>query len=232
MDTLKLIPQLFYDLIARVMPGLTAIVAFSLATNIEIGTLLSILFEGSKAMQNSIFILSSTIIFCAYLLGHFIGILSDIFERKIVSKLLPSFFQNLKRAITGVDKRYNQEFRKFFINQIGFTQDDIETEKINEHIYTTAIFIWFDWLRVNDSESGTRSAKIRAEYRMHAGISLVMILAIIIHIILVGLSKTNFNIYFILIALLIGAISLWGLARTYRMFQWNVMNQYYVAKTK
>jgi hypothetical protein len=232
METLKLIPQLFYDLIARVIPGLTAIAAFSFAADIKMGMLLSGLFEGSKTLQESTFVLSTTAIFCAYLIGHFIGILSDLFERRIARKLFPSFFHNLKSAITATDGRYSPELKNFFIKKIGFNQKKVDPESISDGIYTTSIFVWYDWLRVNDPDAGARAAKVRAEYRMHGGISVVMILTIIMHGFSIVFKNSTFNIYLIVVSSVIGAFSLWGLARTYRMFQWNVMNQYYVTKIK
>jgi hypothetical protein len=51
MDFLKLIPQLFYDLIARVLPGFIAIIMLAVGADLKLGKLATEFWVGATAMQ-------------------------------------------------------------------------------------------------------------------------------------------------------------------------------------
>jgi hypothetical protein len=91
-----------------------------------------------------------------------------------------------------------------------------------------ALFVWYDWLRVWKPEAGMRVTKLRAEYRMFGGIAAASWFAAVLHLSLALVGSVRFQAGFLLVGLLVVGFASWGMVRTYRTFQWSVLNQYYV----
>jgi len=69
MDVLKLIPQLFYDLIGRVIPGFVMLFLLYPAFSIKIDEKITDFLNNN--LRESVFFILTAIIICAYLIGHF-----------------------------------------------------------------------------------------------------------------------------------------------------------------
>jgi len=229
MDALKLIPQLFYDLISRVLPGSVAIILLSISADLKLGKLTTEFWEGATAIQQSAWLLGLGFIVAAYLVGQIISPISDFIEKSLVKRLFPSYFQVLQ---VGLSKKgtYPSNIQKVLLKELGGEKDD-DASHMTSGQYEKAVFVWYDWLRVNFQEAGANAAKIRAEYRMHSQNTVVFIMALITHSIWAYAQQGELNLAFIIVTAIASLLSLWATARTYRAFQWAVIQQFYAAKT-
>jgi hypothetical protein len=85
------IPQVFFDLIARVVPGALAIVLFGTAFRVNWSAFLNTLKDGPKAVSESAVLWMLTLLVFSYVLGHILSPLSKLlqdFIRFIVSKVI------------------------------------------------------------------------------------------------------------------------------------------------
>ena len=228
MDVLKLIPQLFYDLIARVVPGSIAIILFSVCAHIKLGKLATDFWEGATEIQGSAFFLGFGFFFVAYVVGQIISPLSEFIENRIVKRLLPAYFLVLKNALSN-SSQYSPAVRNLLIKELGYEQMTAAAS-ITADKSSKAVFVWYDWLRINDPDAGARAAKIRAEYRMHSQNTVVFFIALLVHLALAYMHQSSFELSLIAILSAGVVMSIWATARTYRNFQWAVVQQFYAAK--
>lgn len=91
MELLKLIPQFFYDLIARVIPGSVALLSLTSTLGHNLGDLLTAPLQSAPALTNSWFFLATTTFLGSYLVGQALSPLSDLFERELVARLFPHY---------------------------------------------------------------------------------------------------------------------------------------------
>ncbi len=223
MEVPKQIPQLFYDLIGKIIPGVVALCFFTFGTGTGIGELPRMLFAGSYALQNSVFTLLSVAVLTSYVLGHIISMVSDTFEKKLARFLVPKSYNILNQSISS-ESRYPQKIKDFLVREVGNGQK--EKEKVG-----VMIFIWYDWLKVHSPDAGARSAKVRAEYRMHSGISVVMVATILIQLLFFIAFDDQLELFLLAVSAILAVLFLLGHARLRKMFEWSVINQYYAAKS-
>ena len=91
--------------------------------------------------------------------------------------------------------------------------------------------MWLDWLLVHDVSAGERASKVRAEYRLYGGVAVAAFAFIAIHPAASLARAIGLNGCLLLLGAVIGALCLWGLARTYRVFQRTIIDSYYLQKT-
>lgn len=229
MDALKLIPQLFYDLISRVFPGSVAIVLLTASTDLKLGKLITDPWEGATAIQESAFMLGFGFVVAAYLVGQIISPISDFIEQNLIKRLFPSYFQVLQLGLSSKGT-YSPSMRKVLLKELGSERED-DASQITPGQYQKAVFVWYDWLRVNFQEAGANAAKIRAEYRMHSQNTVVFIATLMTHLIWTSTQQADLKLALIILTATAGLLSLWATARTYRAFQWAVIQQFYAAIT-
>jgi len=232
MDFLKLIPQLFYDLISKVLPGGYALLGITFALDSNVGFLIRDPFISITALSESAFFIGLFLFTLSYLLGQLIAPISNFYERKFVWSFVPEAYKVTAEKILKSDTTYTPAMRQFVRDELEIDEKIIlsqSTSIYNELLYKS-IFVWYDWLRVWYPDAGARSAKVRAEYRMHGALASSSILILFIHFIASWLYQFPYNSILITSTLSITILSTWGLVRTFRTFQWTVMNQYYVAK--
>lgn len=222
MDAIKLVPQLFYDLISRIIPGFTSLFFFTLATGKQVGELPALIFKDSNTLQNSIFFLLLVALLASYLIGQIIALLSDSYEEIFLKRVFSKYF-NLLEHLISPDSQYPKEEKTILINEIK--PDDKDKKIIQEKIW-----IWYDWIRVKNPEAGARCAKVRAEYRMHAGISVVMIFTALLHVFSYFIYEIKFNLSLIIISIILAILFTWVHARIHRMFERNVIGQFLAIK--
>jgi hypothetical protein len=227
MEILKLVPQLFYDLISRIVPGSVAIIMTAIATDSKLGRVFTDVWDGAKAIQDSALFLGFGFLAAAYLAGQIMSPISDLVEDRIAKRLFPTHYHVLGRAISN-SSGYPPLMRKFFIKELGIEKDtDVSKIATGE-----AVFVWFDWLRINDPDAGARAAKIRAEYRMHSQDVVAFTASLAAHLTSAYvLQRSSPQPAFIIAVIIAVLASLWATARTYRTFQWSVINQFYSAKS-
>jgi hypothetical protein len=229
MEILNVIPEIFYDIIGRTVPGMVAIWVWSLAFDETLGHVLVAPYRGAPALSGSAPVLVGTFIFAGYLVGHLLSAASGFSHTYVLARIFPGYFSVLKNACDASDSRgYPTQQREFF---------RAETEKALKGSPTSAqyrqlTYLWYDSARAGSAEMTAKLGKMRAEYRMLEGLYVGLFLAIPLSI-----GKWIFGgpvpSYVLLSWVTVGVvISAWSAARTYRTFQRAVINQYYLLRTK
>jgi hypothetical protein len=132
MDSLKLIPQVFFDLIGRVVPGAIGIVAYLLLTNSTWSSFLSRIMGPSFAGDKSQLVTAIVFLCASYVVGQLLSPGAKLVQRIGEWKVLKP-----KPKEDGA----------------------------------------YDWLRLHHPEAGASCAKIRAEFTMHNGLALVLLIS-------------------------------------------------------
>lgn len=152
---LNLIPQVFYDLIARLIPGLILIWSSCLiyfAPSIRIEHLKK-LFAATRELNLSLIILALLIAYSiSIILNGLLTLLSDL--SSLFKKLLLPYEQNRQELIDVTTKD------KLKVKQATKTiQNDEDTEAPSSHFV-------YDYIRFRRPDVGARLVKIKAEIRM------------------------------------------------------------------
>ncbi|HET9982979.1 MAG TPA: hypothetical protein VFQ38_05315 [Longimicrobiales bacterium] len=226
MDAIKLVPQLFYDVISRVIPGVMALVLIAAALGRDLGAMVVGPFAGAPALQGSALFLSVAVIGAAYIVGQLLGPVSDFFERRIASVFVPRSYWLRPEALAR-GGRYPASMRRLLLAELELADDG--DAGAGERL-TATIFLWYDWLRVWQPEAGARVEKLRAQYRMFGGIAVAAFFAAFAHVLVHVLGAGRFAPDFVAAALAMALFSSWGMVRMYRTFQWSVLNQYFVSR--
>ncbi len=224
METLKLLPQLFYDLISRVIPGVIALVLIAHALERDLGNLVSGPFTGAPSLQDSPLFLGIAMVGAAYIVGQILAPVSDLYERRLIGRVVPARYWLFPAALQA-ESPYPAAMRQFLHQELGEGMAAGAAKR-----FTVVLFVWYDWLRVWKPEAGMRVTKLRAEYRMFGGIAVASWFAGILHLFLSLVGAVAFQVWFLPVGLLLAVFASWGMVRTYRTFQWSVLNQYYVAR--
>ncbi len=228
MDALKLIPQLFYDVISRVIPGVVALVLVALALGSNVGALAAGPFNGAPALRDSALFLGVALIGAAYIAGQMIAPISDFYERYVVGAIVPRGFWMMPGAVSP-GSQYPETMQRFLLRELGL---DEENRQLAGTRFSASVFVWYDWLRVWQVPAGARVEKIRSEYRMFGGVAVAAFAATLLHLGRALLVSGTLEPLFVATGLLVFLFSSWGLARTYRTFERSVANQYYVSKVE
>ncbi len=233
MDVLKLIPQMFFDLIGRLVPGGFALVAGHLhfgvnppRIGIETASKLLGIRSQSAALEITAFLAG------AYVVGHLLAPLSRLME--FLVGLLPfddcrhplaKFYDGEKSDVTGVAK---------------FVKSELGDKKPNTREMDNAVYLWYDWLRIHKPDVGAFAAKLRAECRMYGALASIFALSLIVQIVLYGgafaISPGRYGklptVPILLVTIVCLILLLIRTARGRRIFRLSVTNFYYAAKRK
>lgn len=101
MDTLNLIPQLFFDLIARVVPGSVALIMVAVVADSRLAKLVTDFKNATGIIQGAEIFLGLGFLLVAYLIGHILSPLSAWIEGgspKGYFQLIIGFFGKLFRT--------------------------------------------------------------------------------------------------------------------------------------
>lgn len=236
MDNLKVIPQVFYDLIARIIPGAIAIWVLTAACNIKSERIVAALLDGFPELQHSAFILIIVFLLSAYLAGHLISTVNDFPPfRWTLSKIFPSFSTILRKIRDGLCTDYLKNEMDRLVKEV-VCGDTAPSEARDEKHYKAAVYLWYDLLRVRYPDVGGRLTKLRAEYHMRKRIAEVLFIAMILHILLsiigvwIGALGVSLNKYTLGISLSGFILSGWGAVRACKTFQRSIINHYILMK--
>ncbi|MCP4430777.1 MAG: hypothetical protein GY806_07360 [Gammaproteobacteria bacterium] len=227
MEVSKIVPQFFYDVIARGVPGGAFLigVSFALGEDISVKRIVMAGLDISSAPTTEAILLLVLFAFYAYVIGHVIGPASDwVSKLKLLDLAFSNKFHVLRNCMNPEESRLPRNIQEFLKNEIG---ENDETDKFQ---YTSVLFIWADWLRLRSADAGARIVKLRAEYRMLIGLSVVGMLIIIIHVIWVIFVEISLNVKLIVISFLVFSLGLLGYCKAYSTFQWGVINNFYAQK--
>lgn len=226
MDTIKLIPQLLYDVVSRVIPGVVALVLVAAAMGSDLGALVAGPFRGASALQQSALFLGIGVIGASYIVGAMLSPVSDFYERYVVGALMPRSFWLLPAALAP-GSHYPAAMQRFLLRELGLSEDK---RALAPARFRGALFVWYDWLRVWQEPAGSRVEKIRSEYRMFGGVAVAAFAGLVVHIGHALAAHGTFQPLFALSTFLFFLFASWGLARMFRTFERSVVNQYYVSR--
>lgn len=218
MEALKLIPQIFFDLIARVVPGAVALLLLHLEIPGFWGSLLEGLSANKLDSGNATIFVFMTLLGLSYVVGQIVAPFGKLLEKAgpHIGTLAYLFADGVdpKRPIISI-------FREELGNPTAYNRS---CEKV--------IWYWYDWLRVHAADAGALAAKIRAEYSMYYGLSVVFALGAIGELI-ARRSTGSLPWLWVVLTLVALAVLMFMRGRdTDWTFRKSVCNLYYVAKYK
>lgn len=221
MGGLNFIPQLFFDVFARIIPGAVTIVLLSLATR---KNLFARLFEwglGASYKPED-----STVMLLLISLGasYVVGILLSPGGKLVQTKATKLFkYSNPLEEVSQEKDRYLPQFRAFLKKQLDqCTEDQVRN----------AIWLWYDWLRINFPEIGALTVKLRAEYTMYGSLAVAFALFVPVHLVSSVFQKKTLSLGGMLITTLCFLLSAERSAELMRTFQLSVVNFYFCGKEK
>jgi len=150
MEALKLIPQVFFDLFARVIPGCVGIVSYLILSEEDWESIVSYLFGPSFARE------STTLSFLIFLGAGF-----------IVGELLSPLAKTVQK-INEIRFPFKKKEKKENIKA-----KDPADQALKEEGKFSEKKLRYDRLRLEKPEVGALCAKIRAEFTMHNALSVV-----------------------------------------------------------
>jgi len=252
MDGFKVIPQIFYDLMARIIPGVIAILAFTSAAGATLDQVAAKLFQNAPKLSQSSFVLATTFLLVAYLIGHllspFIGLLIEVYKfttryektkdwrllsksysllERAWSKVFPSFPQALEKTRDELCTLYLRDRINSLVQEAVYGAGPPgQDTKLDIRHYCDALYIWYDWLRIRKPDLGERLTKLRAEYHMLEGITHVLLIAFVIHFVACAFSKTTLSMYLAGSYFFGFILSGRAAAKQCWTFQWSTINHY------
>lgn len=233
MNFFSLIPQLYFDIISRVIPGLVTLILMALVLDIKIGDIFADIFDGADSVVESalFFILICSAL--VYLIGHVLESLGSFIEWKIILRLNRKRYTTIPRIIN------NKEF--FPVGLRLFLLAEIQKEYLNSaesgiqlsiEDCRKVVYVWVDWLKLHYADISVTVIKLLSEYRMHRHNSVGLVAVAGIYFAAILLGKNTFN-PLVLAALLISAlISFRATAIMHEIFQWSVIHHLYALKEK
>jgi|GEM_PF-3499547 len=233
METHRVIPQFFYDIISRVLPGGIVMMAVSRALGESPGRVLSEMFQGAPALEESAVFLAVSFLILSYVSGQLLAPVSHLFEIHIVTPLLRLFRVREDILVSALDEAAPicpSRIREFILEEIGCDCSEEAASSLHR-FHAIEIFVWFDWLQIYRPDVGARLAKHRAEYRMFGSLAVATLLALMVH----GARALFTGISISLVALVplfIFFLSVVGMTRMKLIFNWEVLHYYYVARSK
>lgn len=113
MEALKLIPQLFYDLISRVLPGCVALILLAASTDTKLGKLAADFSEGASAIQESALLLGFGFTIAGYVVGQVLSPVSDFVENNVIKRLFSSYYRVLEMGLSKKGN-YSPNYAKYY----------------------------------------------------------------------------------------------------------------------
>jgi hypothetical protein len=225
-DVLKLIPQLYYDLLGRVIPGAVLLLGLRIRFaslpippfTRTIGSYLGLSGE-SAVLEVSAFLLA------AYVAGHLLAPLSRGVER-IVARRTPD-------PVTKIC-----DGQRMDLPQVSaFWRERLckpEYGELDDNRRNAAIYLCADWLRLREPDAGAFATKLRAELRMHGALVAALVVLLLAYINqLWGPEPQRLLAWSRVGVIAAGLVLLAARARrSYEIFRQSVLNFCYVATVK
>ncbi len=244
MELSKLIPQIFFDVIARMMPGSAVLVGWAIAGDWELSKILLIPFGSESGLGASSIFFVFVFLGASYVAGHLLGPLSQPLEasinwccRKKLSLMtdliahrsdiypLPicQFFSSSARIhVGGSRKETAGEDPSVPVE----TADPTVASEIRHH--TSLIYIWLDWLRLKKPDVGARLVKIRAEVKMQSQLAVAALTVVPFHALSALVCESvAWNGALVAATLVVSFLAIANYYRLFRIFQLSIINHYY-----
>jgi hypothetical protein len=214
---LSLIPQIFYDIIARVVPGVTVLLVAYLVYSgaaISANTLRNVLHWFSSVDSPNTFVFL-TFMLASYVLSTVIGQIASLLELPFKS----SFQHQFDQAAQKVADDFNKTF------SLGISKDVFPS-----------IAIMYDYIRLHDPGSGSRLVKLRAESHMcrnlAVGLVMVVILDFILDFAVRGPSERTGSLWIRIAVLTAVVCFLWTYARRRGFYIWGLCNHWVLLRCR
>ena len=234
MPALDIIPQLYYDILGRIIPGAVAIWLWVLAANGQLAALLLHPYSGSQTLSGSLLVLLATWSIAAYVIGHLLSPISAMIHTRILARYLPSYFNILQDAVSVSAKGYPPSIRSFFADEAAnlYGKDTVSRGVPSAAQYRQATYIWYDLVRLRSVSSGSRLGKMRAEYRMLEGLYVAFALTVPIQVCWWLIVGGDFSLELLAASLCGFILSCWSAVRLFQTFQRAVINEYYLTSVQ
>jgi hypothetical protein len=206
MDVAKLIPQVFFDVMARFLPGALVLGTWILLLGTERwAALLTALAGGQLDGPSRLVEMSFTLTLMSFLIGYLISPFAKLVQRLNDARWPPvgSFFERtwegIERTWDGIALNPDAGAHKANKREIARIKSSKEQDKTYKEardklaVYTewkkdTENFetpkddsaekkeVYYDWLRALHPGAGALSAKVRAEFTMYNGLAVAFVL--------------------------------------------------------
>jgi hypothetical protein len=240
MDSYKIIPELFYDLIARIVPGAVAIYFITTAVDVKATDFILNALNNVPPLAESGLVIVLVFLGMSYVVGHLLTPLAAL-SNKIARVIRPASFTVLQDMLT---KRHlnivSTELVSFIKNDEIIKSIPAETAAsrkeairtffhIAKHLYRPSTTLMLAWLRQYRPTTGIQGMKISAELLMLKIIAAATAFAILLHVVSALFSQITFNWVFFLTAAAITLLSHLGVARHTQTLAWHCIENYYLA---
>ena len=220
MDALKLIPQIFFDVIARIVPGSVAFVILELTVPGGLwARTLERVAAGGVEPRKSATMAALVWLGASYVLGQLTSPAGKVVEGIAVKIVTPRVHEALNSSSAGLKwltNRIPKELIKYFESGPG-------PEKVQLKRY--------DWLRLYKADAGALTAKIRAEYTMFFALSAILLASVPLVLISTTAFVSRLAPWRLALGLLLGAIVLASRGRDIRRTFFNSVSNFYSAAT-
>jgi hypothetical protein len=221
MDTLRVIPQVFFDLIARVVPGMVGILLFGAALRLNWQIVFSTLKEGPTVFNESTTLWVLALFVLSYVLGHILSPLG-----KVLQKLNDPFDAGVIKPLFADRPDASREV-------VAFVKDQLGNPFSYERYFEKDVWLWYDWLRVFVPGAGALAARIRAEYTMYSTLSVAFAIAFFIRLALaIRTFEPRFDVTFLVATGVIAGLMFFRWRDTDLTFRQSVRNFYFVARAR
>ena len=162
MDVLKLIPQLYYDLLGRFVPGAVLLIGLRIRFAAQPTPPFSTTMAKLLGLRSeSVLLEASAFLLAAYVVGHLLAPLSRQVER-IISKRSKDPLEQICDGGPAVLHQVSAFWREKLCKP--------EYGKLTAQRRDAAIYVCCDWLRLRRPDAGAFATKLRAELRMHGAL--------------------------------------------------------------
>jgi hypothetical protein len=180
MDLLQRIPQIFFDVMARIVPGVCLLVLVQAVTERPIIRWMLEAVAPHPELQKSVVVLVLVLTTSAYVAGHLIGPIVQFMEtppdngkdKTVTAKASTDAGEQTKPA----SKPHKTERPPWvkrkaqMIHRAVFVFLPFSREKLLDNEWKQ-----YDWLRLEVPDVGGLVARIRAEYKMYGGLAVVLL---------------------------------------------------------
>jgi hypothetical protein len=169
----KLIPQVFFDILARIIPGSVVVVAWIvLLGHDRWSKLLDMLLGGHLAHDNVVPAATLAILGFSFIIGHVIAPFG-----KLVQRLNEQSWFIPNKIVRFIPSKFAKKDDRNFIEISQIVNDDDEARKKRTWLVEKddEAGNMYDWLRAYHSDQGALCAKIRAEFTMYDALAVAFL---------------------------------------------------------
>lgn len=217
------IPQLNYDVLARILPGAYGVMAVSLALDTNAGSALAATLGTSKAASESATILLVFLLMAAYITGLALSLIGDSLQ-KLLTQLAPSYFNMLGEILR--DQHHQPASVQNRVMTILKEECTMGMDDVPPGFLEKLIILWYDRLRLQSNDFLSRLTRLRAEYRMYGSLAVASYAAAVLHAAKSLRLGESPDPLLLVVSMAAGLLFTWGMARSYRYFQTSIINHY------